>query len=232
MALPLYLAQTAAEMAGNPLPRNTAFLSCRFSPGGQGLSNFPEELPPCSILILDDSTPMDGHDPQVITEQLSREISRLSCEAFLLDFQRPGNTGQLELAKILTQSLTCPVAVSELYAGECSCPVFLPPLPPDKALSKHLAPWAGREIWLEAAPDGITLTLTESGCSVEALYDFPEDGLSEDTLHCHYTVETIADSAVFRLWRTRSDLVTLLAEAEALGVTKAIGLWQELTFEG
>ena len=232
MALPLYLAQTAAEMAGNPLPRHAAFLSCRFSPGGQGLSNFPEELPSCSILILDDSTPMDGHDPQMITEQLSREISRLSCEAFLLDFQRPGNTGQLELAKILTQSLTCPVAVSELYAGELDCPVFLPPLPPDKCLSEYLMPWADREIWLEAALDGIMLTLTEAGCTAESLFDFPEEGLSDKKLHCRYTVETAADSALFRLWRTRADLDALLAEAEAFGVARAIGLWQELAFEG
>ena len=228
MALPLYLAQSAAEMAGNPLPRNGAFLSCRFSPGGQGLSNFPEELPSCSILILDDSTPMDGHDPRVITEQLSREISRLSCEAFLLDFQRPGNTGQLELAKILTQSLTCPVGVSKFYARDCVCPVFLPPLPPDKCLSEYLMPWAGREIWLEAALDGIMLTLTEAGCTAEPLFDFPEEGLSDEKLHCRYTVETAADSALFRLWRTRADLDALLAESEAFGVTRAIGLWQEL----
>ena len=228
MALPLYLAQTAAEMAGNPLPRNTAFLSCRFSPGGQGLSNFPEGLPPCSILILDDSTPMEGHDPRVITEQLNEAVSRLGCEALLLDFQRPGNTGQEELTKMFTQSLPCPVAVSELYAGELDCPVFLPPLPPDKCLSEYLMPWAGREIWLEAALEGITLTLTEAGCSVEALYDFPEEGMEEDTLHCHYTVETVAESAIFRLWRTKADLENLLKEAEALNITKAIGLWQEL----
>lgn len=232
MALPLYLAQSAAEMTGNPLPRHAAFLSCRFSPGGQGLSNFPEELPSCSILILDDSTPMDGHDPQVITEQLSEAITRLGCEALLLDFQRPGNTGQEELTKLLTRSLFCPVAVSELYAGGCDCPVFLPPLPPDKCLSEYLRPWAGRKIWLEAALDGLSLTLTEAGCTAESLFDFPEEGLIDEKFHCRYTVEITADSAVFRLWRTRSDLVTLLAEAEALGVTKAIGLWQELTFEG
>ena len=232
MALPLYLAQTTAEMAGNPLPRNAAFLSCRFSPGGQGLSNFPDRLPRCSILILDDSTPMDGHDPRLIIEQLSREISRLDCEALLLDFQRPGNGGQQELAKMFTQSLPCSAAISELYAGELDCPVFLPPLPPDKCLSEYLMPWADREIWLEAALDGVMLTLTEAGCTAAPLFDFPEGGLTDEKLHCRYTIETTADSALFRLWRTRSDLDALLAEAEAFGVTRAIGLWQELAFEG
>lgn len=232
MALPLYLAQTAAEMAGNPHSGHLAWMACHFSSGGRGLSNLPEILPAGAMLILDDSTPLDGHDPALIAAQLSEVIAGQRCESLLLDFQRPHIPGQQELAELLAASLPCPVGVSEAYAQVLSCPVFLPPLPPDKALSEYLMPWADREIWLEAAPDGITLTLTESGCSVEALYDFPEDGLSEDTLHCHYTVETIADSAVFRLWRTRSDLVTLLAEAEALGVTKAIGLWQELTFEG
>ena len=228
MALPLYLAQTVLEMAGNPLSGSFAYMACHFSPGGRGLSNLPELLPQGAMLILDDSSPMDDHDPALILDQLTDLISRHSCESLLLDFQRPGLSGQQELAKLLCDALPCPVGVSELYAHGLPCPVFLPPVPPDKPLTEYLIPWQGRKIWLEAALDGITLTLTEAGCTADPFFDFPEDGLTDKHLNCHYTIETNADSAIFRLWRTREDLDNLLKEAEALDITKAIGLWQEL----
>ena len=228
MVLPRYLAQTATEMAGNPQPEKLAYLACHFSPGGKGLSNQPHDLPPGAMVILDDSTPMDGHDPDLILKQLSELIQNQLCGALLLDFQRRDVPGQRELAKRLCSSLPCPVGVSEIYAEGLSCPVFLSPVPPDRPLSEYLAPWQSREIWLEAALDGIKLTLKESGCTAEQLWDLPEDGQREERLHCHYTIETAADSAVFRLWRTKSDLNDLLTEAESKGVTKAIGLWQEL----
>ena len=228
MVLPLYLAQTSLEMAGNSLQEHPAYMACHFSSGSPGLSNLPVSLPAGAMLILDDSTPLDDHDLELIVHQLSDTIRQLGCESLLLDFQRPDIPGQRELAKLLTDSLPCPVGVSEIYAEQLSCPVFLPPVPPDQPLRDCLAPWQGREIWLEAALDGITLTLTEAGCSIEALYDFPEDGLRDDQLSCHYTVETTADTAIFRLWRTRQNLDALLAAAETQGVTKAIGLWQEL----
>jgi hypothetical protein len=228
MVLPLYLAQTSLEMAGNSLPEHPAYMACHFSSGSPGLSNLPVSLPAGTMLILDDSTPMADHDPELIGKQLANAILRHNCKSLLLDFQRKDISGQQELAKLLADSLPCPVGVSEIYAERLSCPVFLPPVPPDKPLRDYLAPWQGREIWLEAALEGITLTLTEAGCSIEALYDFPEDGLRDDQLSCHYTVETTADSAIFRLWRTRQDLDALLATAETQGVAKAIGLWQEL----
>ena len=228
MVLPLYLAQTPLEMAGNSLPEHPAYMACHFSPGGKGLSNLPQALPTGSMLILDDSTPMDGHEPTLILNQLAQAISGLGCGSLLLDFQQRDIPGQQELAKLLSGSLPCPVGVSELYGKELSCPIFLPPLPPDRPLSEYLAPWQGREIWLEAALDGITLTLTESGCTAAPLPDFPENGLTDEILHCRYSIETTADSAIFRLWRTQKDLENLLTEAQSLYVTKAIGLWQEL----
>lgn len=228
MALPLYLAQTAAEMIGNPHVWPLAWMACHFSPGGQGLSNLPQVLSEGAMLILDDSTPMEFHDGAMIAWQLSDTITRHGCESLLLDFQRTNIREQQELAKLLADTLPCPVGVSEIYARELSCPVFLPPVPPDRPLSEYLAPWQGREIWLETALDGITLTLTEAGCTADPFYDFPEDALTDKQLSCHYAIETGIDSAVFRLWRTRQDLEALLSEAESLGATKAIGLWQEL----
>lgn len=228
MVLPLYLAQTAAEMAGNPLSQNMAYMACHFSPGGHCLSNLPEVLPSGAMLILDDSTPMDDHKPELIVRQLSEIITLHHCEALLLDFQRREIPGQQKLAELLAGALPCPVGVSELYAGDLPCPVFLSPVPPDRPLGTHLVPWQGRELWLEAALDGITLTLTEAGCTASALPDLPEDGLTDEKLHCHYTIETSEDAAVFQLWRTREDLDGLLRKAESAGVTRAIGLWQEL----
>lgn len=228
MVLPLYLAQTAAEMAGNSLPKHPAYMACHFSPCSAGLSNLPRALPERALLILDDSAPLDGHDPARILQQLSDTIRQHRCAGLLLDFQRSNVPGQRELAKLLSGSLPCPVGVSELYAHGLACPVFLPPVPPDKPLSEYIAPWQGREVWLEAALDGMTLTLTEKGCTASPLIDFPEHGLTVEKLHCHNSIETRADSAVFHLWRTRNDLDSLLAEAESLGVTRAVGLWQEL----
>jgi hypothetical protein len=228
MALPLYLARTMAEMAGNFVSSPMAYLACHFSPGGPGLSNLPDKLPPGAMLILDDSTPMDRHDPERILKQLSAQVEQHGCESILLDFQRPEILGQGELAALLSDSLLCPVGVSALYAQGLNCPVFLPPVPPDRHFSDHLTPWQGREIWLEAALDGLKLVLTETGCTVSPLFGFPENGLSDGRLHCHYTTEADNHSAIFHLWRTQEDLDALLKDAKKAGITKAIGLWQEL----
>jgi hypothetical protein len=169
---------------------------------------------------------MDGHDPERIREALSDILQKLSCGGLLLDFQRPGNPEQQALAQLLTTSLPCPVGVSEFYARELNCPVFLPPVPADRPVKDYLSPWQGREIWLEAALDGITLNLTQAGCTEAPLTGFPEDGWQDKRLHCHYSIETSENAAIFHLWRTAEDLQALLADAP--GVTRAIGLWQEL----
>ena len=228
MALPLYLAQTQGEMSGNLSPLKIAYMACHFSPGGSGLSNLPKILPPGTMLILDDSTPMEDHSPEKILLQLTDVMQRSQCEALLLDFQRPGIDIQQKLAHLLCQALPFPVGVSEIYGTELSCPVFLPPVPPDGPLAAYILPWQGREIWLEGALDGLSLHLTEAGCHPQPLWDFPDDGCSDSRLHCHYRVETTGNTAAFHLWRTPEDLKALFREAEYLGVSKIIGLWQEL----
>ena len=226
MALPLYLAQTGVEIrSGFPSPAFPAYMAVHFSPGGRGLSNFPESLPPGAMLILDDSTPMDGHDPEQILKELSALVERHQCESLLLDLQRPGYHELKELARELCRCLRCPVGVSEGYGGDLDCPLFLSPIPPDTPPAAHLAPWTGRELWLEAALEGIELTLTETGCTAVPLPDPPEDGRTDEGLRCHYTVSA---PGIFRLWRTREDLDALLSDVGSLGVTRAIGLWQEL----
>lgn len=231
MAIRHYLAMTPSEVRANPhLPPNIAWLGCHFSPYCTHASNLPKRLPPGSAIILDDVTPIAGHDPERIAAQLTACVQALKADAVLLDLQRPGCEETAALAAVLTQRMPCPVGVSSLYARELSCPVLLPPAPCHISLEDHLAPWQGREIWLETALEAQTIRLTEAGAAVRPLPRdaCPEDGFPEEALLCHYRAELEPDAAVFTLWRTPEDLVRLLSRAEELGVTRCFGLYQEL----
>lgn len=232
MAIRPFLAMTAAEIREAPgLPSKIAWMACHFSPYCTGLSNLPKALAAGSVLSLDDITPIFHHDPGQIAGQLRERAETLECAGVLLDFQRSGYPETAALAGFLAKALPCPVAVSEPYAKELSCPVFLPPAPHHVPLEQHLAPWQGREIWLETALDAEEITLTPQGASFAPLppgQAFPV-GFAEETLHCHYTAAVEADAVRFTLWRTAEDLDALLTQAERLGVTTAVGLYQELS---
>lgn len=230
MAIDAFLAMTAAEMEGNrDLPPHCGWMACHFSPYGTGLTNLPASLPPDSLLILNDRIPIRDHDPEQILQQLKNVLETLYCRGLLLDFQRPGCEETQDLVKALLAALPCPVAVSEHYAADGDHPVFLPPVPLSTHLADYLAPWTGREIWLELALDGESLTLTEQGCTVLPLpYPDPNaPGFADDSLHCHYSI-AMKEAACFTLWRTREDLEALTEEAARLGVTTCVGLYQEL----
>lgn len=232
MAIRPFLAMTAAEMRKNSaLPPNVAWMACHFSPYGTGLSNLPRQLPPGALLMVDDITPIHGHDPELVAAQLTSCVEALDCPAVLLDFQRPGIEETSALVKHLSQALPCPVVVSELYgqSGGTS-PVLLSPVPPSAPPEEHLQPWQGREIWLELALDGEQITLTEQGADVIPLPFGREfnGGFAEESLHCHYRIEMLDKEARFTLWRTPEDLDHLLEHAEALGIKAAVGLYQEL----
>ena len=230
MAIPMYLAMTAAEFAVcRVLPEKIGWMACHFSPYGTGLSNLPDKLPKDSLLIVNDRTPICGHDPGSIFAQLSEIIEEQSVSAVLLDFQRPDVPETQALAKHLA-GLPCPVGVSHLYARELACPVFLPPVPVNQEIRCHLAPWQGREIWLEAALSGMTIRLDSHGCVTEELRaeksaPFP---FSDPTLRCHYRIGTGNDTACFHLLRFKEDLMQLLEDGTQYGVTTAVGLYQEL----
>lgn len=230
MPIAHYLAMTAAEMAGNSvLPDRTAWMACHFSPCGSGLSNLPNWLPPGSLLILDDSTPIHDHDPQRIASELSACMERLQCVGLLLDFQRPGVDQARQLADYLCGVLSFPVVVSDTYAAGLDCGVFVSPIPPDEAMASRLARWRGREIWLDTTMEGLEIVLTEKGANSTPLphQKFPDCRLEDRKLHCHYQISLTENSAVFTLWRTKSDISAQLEEAETLGVTAAVGLYQE-----
>ena len=231
MAINGYLAMTAAEIQqSTPLPPNIAWMACHFSPYTRGLSNRPGELPPGAMLILNDITPIHGHEANLVASQLLELVEALGSMGVLLDFQRGGYPEAAGLAGVLAGALPCPVAVSHVYARNLDCPVFLPPVPPHQPLAEYLSPWQGREVWLELALDGEVITLTEAGADFApgTVREAPEGGHREETLHCHYRVDIEESAARFTLWRTKEDLDGLMAEAEKLGVTTAVGLYQEL----
>lgn len=230
-----YLAMTAAEIGADPpLPPKIAWMACHFSPYTQGLSNCPRQLPPGSMVILDDFSPIHGHSRSVIAGQLSACVDAFGCSGVLLDFQRPGSPQTAALAEYLAGSLSCPVAVSSLYAGDLTCPVFLPPVPVQIPVGEYLAPWQGREIWLETALDAVEITLTEKGASFTALSqaDSGPNDFREEKLHCRYRIGIGEDSAAFLLYRAREDLPSLLREAGRYGVAAAVGLYQEWAEKG
>ena len=231
MALPLYLAMTPVEMSsGNQIPQHSAWMACHFSPYSEGLTNIPDSLPEGAILILNDRMPCQGHSPALVLQQLSDAISRLRCESVLLDFQRPPEPESTAIVRTLTRSLPCPVTVFERYAAELDCPVFLPPCPLHRSLREHLAPWTGREVWLEAALCQEDVIVTAKG--VSHVPRFPpehlEGGFVEETLCCRYHTKVTDSEIRFTLFDTRETLAQKLEQARALGVTKAVGLYQEL----
>lgn len=229
MAFRPFLAMTAAEIRENSgYPPAFAWMACHFSPGGAGLSNLPAFLPTDSLLILDDSTPFCGHDPERIADQLSGALERWQCRGLLLDFQRPPEPETAALAARLSREL--PVILPPAYAEGPECPLFLPPAPPDTPLAEYLAPWKNRELWLELALDGQTITLIETGAvSTPLPYAAPDLPCHRDPrLHSHYHIQAEENQARFTLWRTPKDIENLIAEAETLGVVGCVGLYQEL----
>jgi hypothetical protein len=229
MGISRYLAMTKAEMASSSLQKEekTAFMACHFSPYGTGLSNLPTFLPPDAMLILNDRTPICGHDPIRITQEVTEVVERFSCGCVLLDFERLGFPETQALCECLVSSLSCPVGVAAEYGKDLDCPVFLPPMPLDVTMEAHLAPWQGREVWLDIAPDAARISVTKDGSTYTPLSDsFAQTDAFEDAaLHCYYHTEILQDRIDFYL---RRNWKAQILDAERRGVTKCVGLYQQL----
>lgn len=231
MVLPLYLAVTGAEMSAfSEFSFPCAYMACHFSPYNGGLTSLPESLPENAILILNDRMQCSGHSADLIAGQLQETVDRFRCESVLLDFQRPPDPESEVMVRTITRSLSCPVAVTERFARDLSCPVFLSPAPLHVPLQQHLAPWQDREIWLEAALGQEEVILTGEG--VRFVQQFPPDSLTDgfydEALCCHYQTKVDENSIRFTLFDTHESLERKLDLARSLGVSRAVGLWQEL----
>lgn len=229
MAIRQYLAMTNGEFI-HPIstPWQPAWMACHFSPYGSGLTNLPKQLPPGSLLILNDRIPPMNTNPEDIFNALDQVITANNCHALLLDFQHQNCSELSDIVKHL-EKLPCPVAVSYPYAKTSSCPVFLPPVPILSTLADYLHPWTGREIWLEVALSSAQISVDAQGSKSENVaYENQAFPFRNEDLCCHYKISLHKDTAEFHLQRTRQDLDALLNQAEQLGVTTAVGLWQEL----
>lgn len=231
MALPLYLATTPVEM---PICSQThdriAWMACHFSPWSQGLTNLPTELPPGAMLILNDRLPCQGHSPDLVAQQLRDTATALSCESVLLDFQRPPEPHTQAIVSAIFNALSYPPGVTEGYARHYSCPVFLSPAPLHIPLAEWLHPWQDREIWLEAALCQELVTVTSNGPTFT--HQFPPEqldgGFFDEDLCCRYKMQIHQDKIDFTLFDTRESLEKKLQKAHSLGITRAVGLYQEL----
>lgn len=231
MVLPLYLAMNASEFRTASIPHHWGWMACHFSPWGPGISNIPGILPPGGMLILNDRLPCQGHSADLAAAQIAEAATRLDCESILLDFQRPDSEETALVAAAIVAQTSVPVAVSEFYASPLSCPVFLSPAPLHVPLAAHLDPWKGREIWLEAALCRQTVTVTPDGCTASPFFppENPGEGFYDETLKCRYRTRVLPDKAEFILFDTPESLEKKLDLAHELGVTRAVGLWQELS---
>ena len=228
MAIPIYLAMTAGEIGTSTgFPENLAYMACHFSPYGTGLSNCPEHLPEGSLLILNDRTPVFGHDPDRIAGQLEEAAAQLGCSGILLDFQRPGEP-QTQAIAAAAAALPCPVAVTPAYAEGLDCAVFLPPPPLTAQLQAHLGPWQGRSVWLELALDRAMYRVDPNGCRQIADHTPIPCPHTDERLHCRYGTEVQPRHIDFYLMRDRAMLQALMEEAAVLGVQRFIGLYQQL----
>lgn len=229
MGLPIYLAMTAWEMSHLQKPEHCGWMACHFSAYGSGLSNIPTQLPPNSLLILNDRMPPAGHDPELITRQVCQTVEELHCCGVLLDLQRPYCLETAKIAAAICAGVPCPVAVTSEYVRDCDCGVFLPPVPPYRTLTEHITPWKGRQLWLEIDTGQYTMELTEQGCKIFPGAELGSSPIHQDTdLHCHYSIRQEQDRAVFSLTRTTEDLQALLEEAQQLEIFLCTGLYQEL----
>ena len=202
MGLPLYLAMTGAEFRSVPHP---AFLILE-----------PGQMPPPGVL-------------PVITDRFAPEGQALTrlCQgrdAVLLDFERSPDADTRELVR----RLPCPAAAPPGYTD--TGPVFLPPAPLHIPPEEYLAPWRGREIWLEAALQKQTVTVIAAGAVVfPPCTNFDLDGgFYSESLCCRFFQEISEDRVIFTLFDTPETLKMKLDRAAELGVSRAVGLFQEL----
>ena len=231
MAFDTYLAMTAAEIAMcDRLPPKTAWMGCHFSPYGTGISNLPAGIPEGSMIILNDRIPLYGHDPKRIADELADVLDKAKASALLLDLQRSYSDEMRRIVECVLSKCNCPAAVTEAYAPDTSCAVFLPlpdtPIP----LETYIRSYKNRRIWLEATTQSCVCRVTSHGSEFIYPQDPPDETMPfYDEKTCwFYKISVSDDSAVFTLCRTTESIEALLAQAKELNIELAVGLYQQL----
>ena len=229
MSFVLYLAMTAAELQHHSAPSfPIGFMACHFSPYGTGLSNIPHTLPPGSLLMVNDRTPVNNHDPDLIAAQLCDAAQCLECSGIVLDFQRPGEERTQKIADAVCQ-LPFPVGITPQYAGKNRCAVFLPPIELAMEPEKYFAPWRDREIWLETVRDSTCIRITKDGNQqlppMEEGLPYPH---TDRELFCRYSIDVQNQHIDFHLCRDEGCLQELMEACTKWGISRFMGLYQQL----
>ncbi len=230
MDIKCYLAMTAAEyISATDIPDNLAWMACHFSLYGTGITNKPLSLPRGSMLILNDRIPPHRHNRKSIAEQMNQVIEENQCAFVLLDFQQKFNSETQEIAAYLTSNLSVPTGVSETYAADLDCAVFLNALPLRTPISKAVSMWKGRKLWLEIATDSEDVYISQDKSIIKHCDKVITDEHYKSTeLHCKYTIEAEADTANITIQRDFNNLSELMLDASQSGVELFIGLYQQL----
>ena len=220
MAIPVYLAMTPEEIQSvHKIPQNVAYWHSL---------DFPAQPSRDSLLVFTDEEEFRPSNAGIIAEDLVASAKSLHCRGILLDFQHENRHENSALVTEL-EARRYPFAASALYAENRNCAVFLPPVPLTATLADYIRPWQGREIWLELAMDGLRIAVTAQDS--QEYYLSHASSLNKAhidwKMHCHYSIETREDTAVFTLWRTKQDIEAMISEVSALPVRLAVGLWQE-----
>ena len=229
MSLRFYLAMTEAEIrSATSLPRHLAYMACHFSPYGMGLTNIPKQLPPGSILIVNDRVPVFHHNSELILRQLTAAVQKLNVFGVLLDFQICDVPLTTQIVKTLADSLPCPVAVSPAYGEALSCPIFSAP-----ALHQRFCDFPpikkGRSLWLDTYQETALYKVTPNGCTTGKSARISGNSFLDETLQCRYAFSVEKDGAVFTLSRQASEMTGYLQVAQQAGVSVAVGLYQQFS---
>ncbi len=228
MALKVYLAMTESEIREkSPSLPAVAWLTGGFIRETGELVGMGALCPEGTMLTVTDSAGLEGLDLDGALSALMRTVEEYHCESILLDFQQPECPEAAALAERVVNAATCPVGVSAKYAVD-GCAVLVPPVPVDRTVEEYLEAWRGREIWLELSREGKHMTVGEDGVSEESV-DGTEPGPHyEKQFCCHYDLQIGEHAAHFYLSRGKEDLLAMMERAESLGVTRTVGLYQEL----
>lgn len=229
MSLRFYLAMTEAEIrSATSLPRHLAYMACHFSPYGIGLTNIPKQLPPGSMLIVNDRVPVLQHDPQFILRQLTSAVQKLSVFGVLLDFQICDVPLTAQIVKVLVDGLPCPVAVSPAYGAALSCAIFSAP-----ALHQRFCDFApikkGRPLWLDAYQETALYEINSAGCTAGKKASPSGNSFLDEALQCRYHFSIEKDRAIFTLSRQAEEMRGYLKNAEQAGISVAVGLYQQFS---
>lgn len=194
------------------------------APFSPGLLIGPSRLPKGSVAVFTDRVTPTFHQSGRIAGELKALMKTLHSPALILDW-----TGELSpwLEELLKQLCGVQLVLPPHLAGKEDSAVLVPSVV-EKSLEDLLAPWNGRQIWLDMVSSAAQLTLTRNGCEVVPWQASIREGdLYDETLCCQYRVETAQEEARFYLYETQQTRMKKLEKARSLGVAGAIGLWKD-----